>query len=604
VLVSPRRPPNPSDLFGTLPAGTAERWRRLEALAAGWFDEPPSGEGVPEEELVAAEARLGVSLPRALREAYLRFGRRDELTLSNDDALLPPERLRIRGGVLFFWDGGDDRWNVEDEWGIRVEDLALDDPPVVYVYRTERLAGAAPKPALAGADTGLSRFFLRMALGAVCAASRYRNALLDLGAEKVAEVTRGLARLDLGELVRPPAEVFYGAEGVILTAADDEDVRLAASDQKSYRRAVEKLAGLPFRRTEEEARRSGAYRETRLRTDEEMARIRGGLLAEMFERKPEWAARMEAMVGTSEWAGTLPVAGKKAIGGGPQPIDARLGALVDAAIAPYRRLLPPPAIEVFRRQAVAVVETHTSTAACWFWLFHGGPPPPGKPLRVRQHPRIVPIGGWLTKEQKALFDHPFDADDNDLDTFMRRYTPAMARLPPDGPPAEEAVLARACATLARFVAFAPFIPAPNERAAERALAPFLELVVASLFAGVIASFMGLSKDAHIAQCIRYVPARLIFDRMLLLDPEMETFAACYAGDADTRDEAKRLGLTTAEAHERHRSFLARLGPAFADGVVRLLREVMETTDLPNPEAAQWARAMAFRATYAGKKMPD
>lgn len=70
-----------------------------------------------------AEERLGVRLPAAVREAYALFGKRADLT-SNQDELLPPDRLGLWDGVLVH--------RVENQgcahWGVA---LTGDDPPVL-----------------------------------------------------------------------------------------------------------------------------------------------------------------------------------------------------------------------------------------------------------------------------------------------------------------------------------------------------------------------------------------------------------------------------------------------------------------------------------------
>ncbi|MCX4679338.1 SMI1/KNR4 family protein [Streptomyces sp. NBC_01433] len=51
-------------------------------------------DGWGETDLVAAEERLGIQLPSALREAYLLFGHRHDLT-SNHGVLLSPSELYV-----------------------------------------------------------------------------------------------------------------------------------------------------------------------------------------------------------------------------------------------------------------------------------------------------------------------------------------------------------------------------------------------------------------------------------------------------------------------------------------------------------------------------
>jgi hypothetical protein len=573
-------PPNLSALFVPLPPGRAERWRRLSALVAGWFERQPGGDGCTEENLLAAEARLGMPLPAALRDAYLLFGRREELTVTDYSTMLPPERLRVRGGVLFFWEM-EEHQIVTEEWGIRLVDFPLDDPPVVFLDGRGPEKGAAPTPAFAGADQGLSRFFLRMSLDVVIHASDYSDYLESSSAERTAQIAAQFPRLDVGELTGHPTPAFHGGEGVLLRL--DEEIELASPNKKSYRRAVKKLPGLPWHGVSSPGF-GGSYADFRKRAHLTNEKIIEAAITGKIARRP-----------------IVPVPGVPGIF--CRPIDERLGALVEAALATYEPLLPPAAVDVLRRQAVAVVDTLPALAACRFMLLYGGPPPAPK-IRLRPlSPRIYPIAGWLTEEHWAIFDEPF-GDDDALLGFMKRYTPAMARKPPEGPPVSDAILGRACDKLARFVALAPLVPAPGGRVAERELELFLALTMASLFAGIVGSFMRLRKDEQLVQCMQYMPARLAFRCLVLREPDLEVFIARYVADAEASDMADKLGLTVAEVEARHRSFLASLGPALVEATDRLDAMFEGVANLRNPEAAQWASGVALRTMYEGKKMPD
>jgi hypothetical protein len=87
------------------------------------------GDGYDEATLQAAEERLGVRLPRTLRQFYLAWGRRADLT-QRVHPLLPPDELEIRDDALEFW--------AENQavvlWGIRCERLEEADPPVVVAW--------------------------------------------------------------------------------------------------------------------------------------------------------------------------------------------------------------------------------------------------------------------------------------------------------------------------------------------------------------------------------------------------------------------------------------------------------------------------------------
>jgi hypothetical protein len=67
-------------------------WRFIRDFAAGWLRPLGDGDGAADTELDAAEARLGVRLPPAVREAYRLLGMRDDLTSANG-TLLRPDQL-------------------------------------------------------------------------------------------------------------------------------------------------------------------------------------------------------------------------------------------------------------------------------------------------------------------------------------------------------------------------------------------------------------------------------------------------------------------------------------------------------------------------------
>jgi len=82
--------------------------------------------GVTASDLQGAEQRLGLSLPIALREWHARFGARRDVW-SVQDRLSTPSELAVDRDVLILC--------AEDQdvvhWGIRLDDLAAEDPPVV-----------------------------------------------------------------------------------------------------------------------------------------------------------------------------------------------------------------------------------------------------------------------------------------------------------------------------------------------------------------------------------------------------------------------------------------------------------------------------------------
>jgi hypothetical protein len=117
------------ELIREFPAAMADRagaWDFIRGFAATWRTPLAGGDGWADADLDAAEARLGLRLPAAFREAYQLFGRRTDLT-SVQETLLSPADLEVKAGALVF--------RVENQavvlWGIPVTALDLDDPPVM-----------------------------------------------------------------------------------------------------------------------------------------------------------------------------------------------------------------------------------------------------------------------------------------------------------------------------------------------------------------------------------------------------------------------------------------------------------------------------------------
>jgi hypothetical protein len=102
-------------------------WEFISDFAREWAQPLADGDGCTEAELAEAEARLGLALPAALREAYLLLGRREDLT-SNHDVLLDPGRLCVddRKQALVFRHEN----QMCAAWGVLLSDLTQADPPV------------------------------------------------------------------------------------------------------------------------------------------------------------------------------------------------------------------------------------------------------------------------------------------------------------------------------------------------------------------------------------------------------------------------------------------------------------------------------------------
>jgi hypothetical protein len=138
------------DAGEALPGGLVDRrqaWDFIRRFAAEWTAPLGPGDGFRRDTWLAAEQRIGAGLPAALRESYLLFGRRSDLT-ARQDRLVPPFELGLDdpGSHVVF--------RVENqgcaEWGVAVADLASADPPVYVRGRTradlESICAAIPGP--------------------------------------------------------------------------------------------------------------------------------------------------------------------------------------------------------------------------------------------------------------------------------------------------------------------------------------------------------------------------------------------------------------------------------------------------------------------------
>ena len=108
-----------------IPEGRNERWQLASDFIEHWIRPMIESERVSAHRLDAAEERLGLELPIALRQWYERLGCERDLW-SVQDTFLPPEELRVRGELLVFYVENQAVWYI----GGGLHDLDVDDPPV------------------------------------------------------------------------------------------------------------------------------------------------------------------------------------------------------------------------------------------------------------------------------------------------------------------------------------------------------------------------------------------------------------------------------------------------------------------------------------------
>lgn len=165
-----------------------EAWRFIRRFAEAHATALVAADGYDAEMLRAAEERLGFALPAALRAVYALFGRRDDLTRSQD-RLLAPEQVHVddAGEVMVF--------RVEHQhvaqWGVPLSAVTGADPPVVFRLESISPAGRTWQPflervSLAGVEMMLSEWLLS---GDTFADNR------DLDAAAVAVLERRFRRL-------------------------------------------------------------------------------------------------------------------------------------------------------------------------------------------------------------------------------------------------------------------------------------------------------------------------------------------------------------------------------------------------------------------------
>ena len=115
--------------FAARLAKREDRWSLLTDFVAEWHTPLREGDGYSVAELEAAEQRLGLKLPLALREWYQLAGKRTDLFAVDPYAFTDPHELSIEeDDHHILWLFSETQAIVD--WGIRQQDLMQDDPPV------------------------------------------------------------------------------------------------------------------------------------------------------------------------------------------------------------------------------------------------------------------------------------------------------------------------------------------------------------------------------------------------------------------------------------------------------------------------------------------
>jgi hypothetical protein len=514
------------DILSSLPEARAERWQRLAELIGGWSAPLEPQDGFPEEAIGAAEVRLGLALPAALREAYLLFGRKVRLG-SALGTIVPPPLVAVLEGLLVVAVRGD------VAWGIAESDLEADDPPVMC-----RDPRHGVHPVFKG-DSSFSGFLVSEVLRFFAMAGRYTNRAVKVPAGTISDVPGVWGRLDIGQVASPTPEArLYGGQRCLVTVlASSRELYLTAPDRESYRAAHAALGGLRWEWTETEARR-----------------------AEFLVQYERWTAQLatngdaNARMQKAVAEGDRRAARARVTPGRPAPLDPRLAALVARAIVPYEGLLPPAAAAFFVEAAGYALDVYPTLDA-WTSAFLG------KPQDVAR-PRPDDAGSFddfleeLEPEKRAVMEGMIAAGVPERMQAWRapREGATGARARSSG--AESVFLDRSELVTQDFLSRLRARPPTDEAERERELSRIVRQIMASLFAGVVGAVPAVAAAGYARACEPYRRAAEAF--------------ACFEGDRTAWDCVYgpggaglivligALDVSSREAFERVRAFLDEL----------------------------------------------
>lgn len=211
-----------------------DRWSLLQDFIAEWHGPLESNDGYSEAEIDAAEQRLGLKLPLALRELYQLAGRWEDVFVATQNFLVSPEELEVEEGLLEFY--CENQGNVH--WGIKPDDLQLLDPPV---YLNDSGLHDEPQEAIRENET-LSEFVLQMVVCDTTVALDRSIAKKDTGGQMVARIKHDYIRFDFSEWHWPGRPVdFYGTEDTLAIISAGEWINVAANTHAAYNAAKELL---------------------------------------------------------------------------------------------------------------------------------------------------------------------------------------------------------------------------------------------------------------------------------------------------------------------------------------------------------------------------
>jgi len=191
-----------------IPDGRSSRWDLASALISRWYGDvlQPANIDATIAAIAAVEARLGIALPTALREWYLRFGEFADVW-NVQDRLIQPCELSIEGGQLVFY--RENQGVVS--WSIPTSQLSLPDPPVFVSDPEGGSLNFEEAPSV-------SMFALQMlCLNAKFSYLKFARANGQGTEQAILAIERHLSRLPFSDLHWPPFPTrLYGNDDVVV----------------------------------------------------------------------------------------------------------------------------------------------------------------------------------------------------------------------------------------------------------------------------------------------------------------------------------------------------------------------------------------------------
>ena len=201
-------------------AAREDRWSLLTDFVAEWHAPLQEGDGYSPEELDAAEQRLGLKLPLALREWYALAGRREDIIAPQNFLVSPPElEISEENGLLIF--------HCENqqvvEWGVQEDDLGLVDPPVWLddsgLHDTQQK--------LIRENNTLTEFALQMVVMETMFNPKLFQALSWVTPQTIGKAERNFVPLGFPDWHWPSYPTrFYGDDDILVQVSEGEDLWL------------------------------------------------------------------------------------------------------------------------------------------------------------------------------------------------------------------------------------------------------------------------------------------------------------------------------------------------------------------------------------------